>query len=261
MVDTRDLPQYPTPIIHFQFCGPGTHLEKRLARGDKGINALDSACKVHDTSYSTTTDLKERHKADKILASEAWKRVKSSDASIKERLAALAVTSAMKAKVKLGMGTRSMRRLKRKKPLHTFPKFIRQIGNAVKRQAPRTVGAAIHHAVSRAKAIKHNTIRIPKVVSLPKKGGFLPFLIPLFAGLSALGALGGAASSIASTVNKAREGQQALEEAKRHNRSMEAVALGRGMVLAPYKSGCGLYLNSYKPGCGMRRKCVSSRKN
>ena len=51
---------------------------------------------------------------------------------------------------------------------------------------------------------------------------------------------------------------QALEEAKRHNRSMEAVALGRGMVLAPYRSGCGLFLNSYKAGCGVRRRC---RKN
>ena len=32
-------------LLGYQFCGPGTKLEKRLARGDKGINLLDAACK------------------------------------------------------------------------------------------------------------------------------------------------------------------------------------------------------------------------
>lgn len=95
-------------IPGYQFCGPGTDLRKRLTRGDPGINQLDIACKSHDISYSQHKDLKERHKADKILAEKAWNLVKKSP-SIKERLAALAVTGAMKAKVKLGMG------LKRKK--------------------------------------------------------------------------------------------------------------------------------------------------
>lgn len=34
------------PEIHipgYQYCGPGTNLEKRLARGDQGINKLDKA--------------------------------------------------------------------------------------------------------------------------------------------------------------------------------------------------------------------------
>jgi len=35
-------------ILGYQFCGPGTHLEKRLARGDQGINPLDAA----QTRYS-----------------------------------------------------------------------------------------------------------------------------------------------------------------------------------------------------------------
>lgn len=35
----------------YQFCGPGTEVEKRLARGDIGINALDKSCRKHDIVY------------------------------------------------------------------------------------------------------------------------------------------------------------------------------------------------------------------
>lgn len=35
----------------YRFCGPGTKLRKRLARGDTGINPLDEACKIHDIAY------------------------------------------------------------------------------------------------------------------------------------------------------------------------------------------------------------------
>ena len=55
----------------YRFCGPGTKLEKRLARGDKGINELDEACKEHDIAYSKEKDLEHRHKADRILADKA----------------------------------------------------------------------------------------------------------------------------------------------------------------------------------------------
>jgi len=53
-------------IPGYQFCGPGTHLEKRLARGDRGINSLDAACREHDIAYSRSNDLAERHVADNI---------------------------------------------------------------------------------------------------------------------------------------------------------------------------------------------------
>lgn len=38
-------------IPGYQFCGPGTKLAKRIARGDHGINPLDTACKEHDIAY------------------------------------------------------------------------------------------------------------------------------------------------------------------------------------------------------------------
>jgi len=35
-------------IPGYRFCGPGTRLRERLARGDSPINPLDAACLEHD---------------------------------------------------------------------------------------------------------------------------------------------------------------------------------------------------------------------
>ena len=90
----------------YQWCGPGTKVAKRLARGDKGINPLDAACKQHDIAYSKYSDSDHRRQADEELAAQAWKRFKASDSSLGEKAAAWAVTTAMKAKSKLGSGKR-----------------------------------------------------------------------------------------------------------------------------------------------------------
>ena len=90
----------------YRYCGPGTKLEKRLARGDPPINGLDAACKDHDILYNKTSDTAKRNKADLELADRAWQRVTSSDSSLGERAAAYAVTNAMKLKAKMGMGCR-----------------------------------------------------------------------------------------------------------------------------------------------------------
>lgn len=90
----------------YRYCGPGTKLKERLARGDPGINKLDEACKEHDIAYSKYKDNRHRSTADSLLADRAWARVKSSDASLGERAAAWAVTNAMKVKAKLGGGVR-----------------------------------------------------------------------------------------------------------------------------------------------------------
>lgn len=91
----------------YNYCGPGTKLEKRLQRGDRGINPLDEACKSHDIAYSKYKDLANRHDADRILLRHALSRINASDASWKEKLAAAGVSAAMHSKVKLGMGSNS----------------------------------------------------------------------------------------------------------------------------------------------------------
>ena len=71
---------------------------------------------------------------------------------------------------------------------------------------------------------------------LAKKGGFLP-LIPLFAGLSALGALSGGAAGIASAVNNYN-----------HNKEMERIAEEKGVTIVPgsgMTEGGSLFLNPY----------------
>lgn len=103
----------------YQFCGPGTHLEKRLRKGETGINPLDTACREHDIAYSQSSDLSKRHEADKVLEDKAWQRVKAKDASFGEKLSALAVTGVMKGKRKLGMGIK-----KKKKRVLKPPKKI-----------------------------------------------------------------------------------------------------------------------------------------
>ena len=92
-------------IPKFQYCGPGTKLSERLARGDPGINLLDQACKEHDIVYSKTREIgPERKRADNVLADKAWERVKASDSSVREKAAALLVNNIMKVKSKMGMG-------------------------------------------------------------------------------------------------------------------------------------------------------------
>ncbi|KAK4883175.1 hypothetical protein RN001_006494 [Aquatica leii] len=51
-------------IPGYNFCGPGTKLTKRLARGHRGINKLDEACKEHDIAYNNYKNIESRHKAD-----------------------------------------------------------------------------------------------------------------------------------------------------------------------------------------------------
>ena len=50
-----------------QFTGPGTHLEKRLKRGDQGINQLDRIARQHDIYYSKAKNLRDKWAADKKM--------------------------------------------------------------------------------------------------------------------------------------------------------------------------------------------------
>lgn len=231
----------------YQYCGPGTKLEKRLQRGDRGINPLDQACKEHDIAYSQSSDLKYRHDADRILQERAWNRVKSNDASLGEKTAAWVVTNAMKAKRKFGMGMK-----KRRVPFRNSVFLTAK--NALKKHRITNLKEGAKLALLAARAAVKNVggrrnVRRPRIIPLPKSGGFLPFLIPLFAGLSALGGLAGGAAGIAQAVNKAKSAQKELDETQRHNKTMEAIALGKkgdGLYLKPYRKGMGLFFEKQK---------------
>lgn len=239
----------------YNYCGPGTKLYKRLARGDKPINQLDEACKVHDIAYAQNPSLDERHKADLELIEASNKRRRESS-SLAERLASLAVNKIMSFKVKHGLGIKHKPRARvgeqaarggkrRKQQQLALSKVVKGAREAVKRHMEqnskrlnsshllnrpvKNVTDLMRIAVKSAKSIAGGKcIKTPRVIQIPKKGGFLP-LLPL------LGALGAAGSLIGGFTTAARNIHDLV-------RKKETGSVGKGMYLAPYKRGMGLYL-------------------
>lgn len=260
-------------IPGYQYCGPGTKLHKRLARGDPGINPLDAACKVHDIAYSKNKDIQARNVADRVLAEKAWQRVQSSDASLGEKAAAYAVTNIMKAKSTFGMGLGKKRRCKRKKVSKNKRKTLslkKLISTTKKFTTPSndskvSIKSALRAARKTIKSVGgKKSISLPRVLPVPKLGGFLPALIPVFAGLSALGSLAGGAAGIAQAVNRASAARKQLEEQTRHNKRVEALAVGKGLYLRPYQTGYGLTFNkstkTKKTNIKKKKKVVKRKK-
>lgn len=246
----------------YQYCGPGTKLAKRIARGDPGINRLDRACREHDLAYAKYPDnVAERHNADRILAEKAVDRIKASDSGLGERTSALGVAAAMKAKVKLGMGVRKRgggvkrgSKPKRKRTTTTggtlgFQQLIKKARTALGKEVGKSKGIDLSNAsqiafklvnkMARGRGAEGKTLKVPRIIAVPKTGGVLP-LLPIFALLSALGALTGGAAGVAKAVTDADAAKKQLAESQRHNQSMEAIAIGKGLYLRPYKSGYGL---------------------
>lgn len=242
-----------------------------MKRGDPGINDLDRACKAHDITYDQTTDTTERHKADKILKDKAWERYRSSNASFGEKASALGVIGGMKVKMGLGYGQKKHRKpqLKKKSKTKKIPKAeikrifkhaVQSAKQAIKNEAPKSIKEAskiAKDAAIKAVIVNNNNKRpgkeavkngLPRVIKVPKIGGILP-LVPIFAGLSALGALMGGTAGVASYVTSASNAKKSLLESERHNKIMEAIALGEkhtkghGLYLGPYNKGLGLFLN------------------
>ncbi|XP_071050722.1 uncharacterized protein [Onthophagus taurus] len=282
----------------YQFCGPGTKLKKRLARGDTGINPLDRACREHDIAYSNSNTLDRRHEADKRLEENAWERVKAKDSTFGEKASAWMVTNVMKAKRKLGLGhkRRSRRQTKPKPPSTGVLKrkiskkkkrcekeniirgvekggalkyksnkplaFKRTLVNRIVKDLPKSTDnlrEAAQLALKSARiAVKtvggRKKIKIPRAIPLPiKRGGILPILPAIFAGLSALGALSGGTAGVYRAIKSGQEAKEKLEEAERHNKQMEAIAIG--------KSGNGLYIKKYKKGLGLYLSKKKKQKN
>lgn len=164
-------------IPGYQFCGPGTKLEKRIDRGDKGINPLDNACRDHDLVYAKSKNLDERHKADKVLENRSWERFKAKDTPRKEKIVAYLVTNAMKAKQKMGMGYKSRQKQARKKNSSL--------------------------AAKKRSKVKKNYSGKRQILIPGQTGGAIP-LVPIFAGLSALGSLLSGSASVYNAIQNSK---------------------------------------------------------
>ncbi|KAL9986619.1 hypothetical protein ACROYT_G000790 [Oculina patagonica] len=99
----------------YNYCGPGTKLEKRLASNDPKyrdpINNLDSICQQHDIDYSNSKSLADKHKADDLML----KRI--SKIPFKDRpWGTTGVQALIASKRKIGLGIKKKKAKKRKKP-------------------------------------------------------------------------------------------------------------------------------------------------
>lgn len=233
----------------YQYCGPGTKLQKRLERGDKGINLLDAACKNHDIAYSENKDLNSRHQADKVLENKAWERVLSKDSSLAEKSYAYLVTNAMKAKTKFGMGVEKKKKVKKQlNGKKLFSSSIKAATKIIKKEKPQDINSAIRIArkvINKSLKGKKSQVIIPRIINVPKIGGFLP-LIPILTALGAVGSLATGGSAIAKAVNATKNAKNQLEESIRHNKAMESIAVGKGLYLKPYKTGYGLVCKEHQ---------------
>lgn len=133
------------------------------------------------------------------------------------------------------------RQRQRRKPI-SFQSVTRTIKNSILRQKPKNITSILNVALKTVGKNNEKIKKLPRVIQIPKTGGILP-LIPIFAGLSALGALSGGAASIAKAVNDARAAKEQLKEHERHNKTMESIAIGKGLYLKQHKGGLGLFLD------------------
>lgn len=233
----------------------GTKLDKRLARGDKGINPLDAACREHDIVYAKHRDSSERYKADLKLKEAAGKRVRARDASFGERAAAAAVSLAMRAKTGISrigasLRTKMKKRMQSKQKRKTtkksskrkqisFKQLVKGVRININKSRPKTIDCAVRAAIRTArKLISGKRItKIPRIIKVPSiSGGLLP-IIPILTGLAAAGTIVNTAIGVYNAIKtiKNRGNVQAVGQQK----------LGAGLYLTQGKRGRGLYLRPY----------------
>lgn len=220
-----------------------------MARGDKGINPLDSACKEHDIAYASSKDTTDRYLADTKLEEEAMRRFAAKDASFGERATALGVAVAMKAKralTKKGKGLGKRYKKKRKNTQRVaFNTLVRHARAEIKKSKPTNVEAAVRVAIEAVKRSRHGKqIRIPRIIKIPQRlGGALP-LIPIFTSLNALGSIVGGVKGIVNAINYCMHAKNKFSE----NKTTDAIAIGnhkrgKGFFMHADKSGSSLYLS------------------
>lgn len=221
----------------YQYCGPGTNLKKRLSQGQRGINGLDFSCRNHDIAYEHSNSLFDRGKADRELETRAWERVGARDTDLGEKAAAWLVASSMKVKRKIGAGCRFKNIIGvAKKAIKKTMKTCRPVGSS---NMSRLIKSAIVAVKKHVRKNKGNNK--PRVIRIQKTGGVLP-LMPIIAGLSALGTLVGGVDNVVKTIR----------DIKSNNGS--SIHLGKGLFLHPYKGGGSYKIVNSKGMTALRTK-------
>lgn len=173
---------------------PGTPLETNLKNNVRPVNPLDAAARIHDIAYSSTNNLNQRHEADKVLQTKAFRRILAKDASINERSAALVTTGAMFLKRKLGMGTTTTTTTTKRSggggggrtKTISFQQAVNKARKALRKHPGSDLRKAVQQSLLAIKRHKINTKKIPRIISLPAttRGmgitSFINKIVPIF---------------------------------------------------------------------------------
>lgn len=128
----------------------------------------------------------------------------------------------------------------------TFNGIVKHTKKHIRDMKPKCKKVLLELAYDTAQTLASDLpIKVPRIIPVPKTGGFLP-LVPIFAGLSATGSLAGGVAGITKAINEYRAAKKRLAELKRHNKEIEAHCIGKGLELKPYKNGLGIYITSKK---------------
>lgn len=149
------------------------------------------------------------------------------------------------------------KKIKNKK--YTFKKLISETKRSMKAVNPQNADDILNTAMLAARHIKtkNKNISTPRVIPIPKYGGVLP-LIPIFAGLSALGSLDGGYQAIVNAIVSTKNGRKTLNE----NKQLKKTTGMGAIVVGKTKDHIGLYLRPYKKGYGIFMKpCSNKSKN
>jgi Domain of unknown function (DUF5679)/Phospholipase A2-like domain len=93
--------------LNYSYCGPGTKYDQRVREGYKGINELDSMCKLHDKFYNENQDTPSRNVSDLALAHRADEIANDLRYDTEQRKAASLVATIMNNKARFGLGLKS----------------------------------------------------------------------------------------------------------------------------------------------------------
>ena len=110
---TKTFPNTEIHIPGYHFCGPGSRLDKRLKNfnpetGENDgfvtppINQLDSGCFEHDIAYTKSSDIDERHKADRKLIEIADSVLKNKKSTLRQKLEATITKRLLQGKLLFG---------------------------------------------------------------------------------------------------------------------------------------------------------------
>ena len=126
----------------YEYLGPGTRVEERVARGDGGNNPLDIAARAHDLAYLNNEN---RHLADKILTNRAFSRLLASDSETEDKAAALLTVCCLFGKLSI------------EKLFSSIAKLVGKEKKKKKKQMRKEVGIVKKNKVTRKKEERNKT--------------------------------------------------------------------------------------------------------